>query len=225
MKRLISRITLIAAIFTAGIIAVFNVPEAVESFLPKVDTISLIKTDYCEKVSGAGIISEISGEWFVSISVGEGDIRKVEKGQSADIIGTAFDDGIYTATVYEIGSIASRKPGEYAYEIVVEVILKIDNPYDSAENMLRSGYTARAEIKTDDEKSIFIVPYSVICQDDIGEYVYVLSGNSAVRRDILTGVELADGAEVLKGLSENDEIIASPEHINGNTLVSRREHD
>jgi HlyD family secretion protein len=106
--------------------------------------------------------------------------------------------------------------GDFIHETVVEVTLKIDNP----DGELRPGYTARADIKTDETKSIHIVPYSAILQDDVGEYVYVLFGNTALRRDILTGVELADGAQVLAGLREDDEIIATPESITEDMLVA-----
>ena len=102
------------------------------------------------------------------------------------------------------------------HETVVEVVLKIDNPGDE----LRTGYSARADIKTADSREIFIIPYSVILQDDVGEYVFVLSGNSAIRRDIVTGAELSEGAEVLSGLTRDDRIIAAPESITENALVA-----
>ena len=218
MRKTILRILSIAVILTAGVYAVFKAPKAVESFLPKVDTINLIKAEFCETVSGAGTISKSGEDWFVKVFIGERDIRKVKIEQSADLSGAAFDDGVYSATVTAIESSATRKQGEYAYETVVEVTLQIDNPDEE----LRSGYTARAEIKTEQERHIFIVPYSVICQDDTGEYVYVLSGNSAVRRDILTGAELSDGVEVVKGLGEKDEIISVPENVEDNKLVAKK---
>jgi len=221
MKIFILRISIIAIIVAAGFIAVFNLPEAVESFLPKVDTITIIKAGYSETVSGAGVVSKIGSDWFVTVSIGESDIRKIETDQPAAISGAAFEDGVYTARVHTIGTVATRKQGEFAFETVVEVTLKIDNPDEE----LRVGYTARAEIKTEDEREIFIVPYSVINQDDIGEYVYILSGNSVIRRDILTGAELAQGAEVLQGLHENDEIISSPEYLRDRMLVARGNND
>ncbi|MCL2071660.1 MAG: hypothetical protein FWH07_05435 [Oscillospiraceae bacterium] len=218
MKSMVFKIAVIAVILAAGWIAVFNIPDAIEGFLPAVKTVTMSPTEYSQTVSGAGVItSEHDGEWYVTVFVGESDIRRVEVNQPADIKGAAFDDGVYTATVHGIGELALNRQGEFVHETVVEVVLRIDNPDEA----LRHGYTARADIKTDEMRTIHIIPYSAILQDDIGEFVYVLAGNTAVRRDILTGIELADGAQVISGLNVNDEVIISPGTLSENTLVSK----
>ena len=217
IKNTIFKTAVIAVILAAGWFAVFNMPKTVESFLPVVRTVELTPAEYTRTVSGVGVISQdAENSWFVTVSVGESDINKVEAGQSASLSGAAFDDGIYTATVRDIADVAVRRQGEYALETVVEVTLRIDNPDDK----LRPGYSARAEIKTAPARTVFILPYSVILQDNAGEYVYLLSGNKAVRQDILTGIELSDGAEVILGLSEDDQIIANPDRVSDNALVT-----
>lgn len=214
-KNIVVKIAVIAVILTAGWFAVFNIPETVESFLPVVKTTTMTPAEYSRTASGTGIITNNNGLWLVTVSVGERDIRRVKAGQSADIKGAAFDDGVYTATVYEIGDEAVPVLGEFFQETVVTVVLQIDNPDDA----LRHGYTARADIKTEEPRTIHIIPYSAILQDDKGEYVYVLSGNTAVRRNIVTGIELADGAQILEGLTPDDEVILSPSSVEDNTLV------
>ena len=216
MKNIIFKIAVISVILAAGWLAVFNMPKAVESFLPVVQTVTITPTEYTRTVSGAGIITQTHEGWLVTVSVGESDIRLVEIGQSAALSGAAFDDEIYTAAVYDISPLAVRRQGDFSYETVVEVTLKIENPDEE----LRSGYSARADIKTSAAQTVFIVPYSVIMQDDVGEFVYLLSGNTAVRRNIVTGLELSDGAEVLEGLGSEDKIIASPESVSENALVT-----
>jgi hypothetical protein len=128
--------------------------------------------------------------------------------------------------VYDIGDLAVTRHGEFSHavETVVEVILKIDNPHENAEHTergeLRSGNSARADIKTGESELIYTVPYSVIMQDEVGEFVFVLDGHSVMRRDILTGVELAEGAQVLSGLTERDLIVAAPESVRENELAA-----
>jgi multidrug efflux pump subunit AcrA (membrane-fusion protein) len=231
MKNHIFKISVIAALLAAGFIAVFNIPDAVESFLPVVETVSLTETEYNQTVSGTGIITRTSQDWFVTISVGESDIRRVETGQTAALSGAAFDDGIYTAVVYQIADVAVPQLSHHITETVVEVVLKIDNPdyvringesgtSGESGGILRPGYSARADIKTDEMQLIHIIPYHVILQDDIGEFVFILSGNSVLRRDIITGIELAGGAQVLAGLREEDQIIANPHSLAENALVN-----
>ncbi|MCL2036049.1 MAG: hypothetical protein FWG83_01510 [Oscillospiraceae bacterium] len=231
MKSLIFKGTVIAVILIAGLITVWGIPDAVESFLPVVETVSMTPTEYNQTVSGNGIITQTPhGDWYVTIAIGESDIRRVEVGQSADLSGAAFDDGIYTATVESVDETASHRQVDYSHETVVEVVLKIDNPNTvvisgssgtSGESggILRSGYSARADIKVSETRTIFVLPYSVILQDDKGEYVYVLSKNSALRRDIITGIELSHGAEVISGLRTSDRVILNPQSLSDNALV------
>jgi len=215
----IFRVLTVALVLGIGVFSVLKAPEAVQSFLPKVETIKMTAAEYRETVSGAGVISKSGGIFFANVYIAECDIRKVKIGQQADIIGAAFDDGLYTATVTALDNDAVRRQGDYAYETMVGVTLKIDGVQDNPDNILRSGYTARAEIKTGEVKNVSIIPYGAVCQDDGGEYVYVLSGNTARRRGIVTGMELADGVQVTDGLGVNDEIIANPENMKDSRLV------
>ena len=84
---------------------------------------------------------------------------------------------------------------------------------------LRSGYTAQAAISTDSERTVGVLPYSVICQDDQGEYVYVLEQGKAFRRYISTGDELPQGAEILSGVSLSDNVIMQPEKVSDGAYV------
>jgi multidrug efflux pump subunit AcrA (membrane-fusion protein) len=231
MKSLIFKISVIAVIMVAGWIAVFSIPDAVESFLPTVETITITPTQYSETVSGTGVITQTAGGWFVTVSVSEADIRRVQIGQPAALSGAAFDDGIYTATVHSIAEYAALQQSQFISEIAIEVTLRIDNPEavvisgtsgTSGESggILRSGYSARADIQTEQTRTIFTIPYSSILQDDSGEFVYVLSQNSAIRRNILTGIELSDGAEIISGLRVSDQIIANPQSLAENALVN-----
>ncbi|MCL2754388.1 MAG: efflux RND transporter periplasmic adaptor subunit [Oscillospiraceae bacterium] len=224
---IILKAVIIAVILAAGWFAVFNIPDAVESSLPVVQTIALESVEYCPTVSGTGIITEDTDKhWRVTVSVAERDIRRVKIGQNAKISGAAFEDNVYTAKVYDIGLSAVTQQGEFGRETVVEVVLKIDNPHagNSAEEsrgQLRSGNTARACIHVGETQKIFTLPYTAIMQDRQGEYVFVLEGHSVLRRNIATGVELSDGTQILAGLSGSDRVIAHPNAVTENALASR----
>jgi multidrug efflux pump subunit AcrA (membrane-fusion protein) len=104
-------------------------------------------------------------------------------------------------------------------ETVVDVVLQIDNP----DELLRPGYTAQAIIGVGEPREMLLIPYAAINQDDRGEYVFVLAGNTALRRDIITGIELAEGAEMLAGVREGDDLIVRPERYTENSLVRAAE--
>ena len=207
-----------------GAYASMIAPQAVESTLPEVETLFPEKRDYREVVKGGGIIY-ISGkdEFMLRAAVREGDINSVRENQSAVLCGEAIGDGDYTAVVTEISPAAYRREAGGIAETVVDVILRIDNPYEFKDRLIRPGYTAEAAINVGESREILLVPYEAISQDEKGEYVLVLTGNTAIRKDIVTGAELADGTELLSGARETDELIMNPERYAENALVKPAE--
>ncbi|MCL2637730.1 MAG: efflux RND transporter periplasmic adaptor subunit [Oscillospiraceae bacterium] len=211
---------------TAGAWAAVIAPQATFNMLPEVETTFPSVVSHCEVVRGAGIIYSAGDTFFLSAAVREGDINAVKIRQPAELYGAAIGDGIYTAEVLEIADFARQQEIGGITETVVDVILELNNIDEIAVNpdeFIRAGYTAEAVINVGESREMLIVPYSAINQDKRGEYVFILAGNTALRRDILTGIELAEGAELLAGIREGDELIVRPERYSENMLVKAME--
>jgi hypothetical protein len=199
----------------AGVWAAAIAPEAAFNMLPEVELVHPRIINYREEVRGAGVIFSRNNQFYLSAAVREGDINSIETGQPAELHGAAIGDGNYTATVFEIASFARQAELMGVTETVVDVVLLIDNP----DELLRPGYTATAIIGVSEMRELMLIPYTAINQDDRGEYVFVLAGNTALRRDIITGIELAEGAEMLAGVREGDDLIVRPERFAEGALV------
>ena len=226
MKRI--KWLLLSGFICAGIWVAVIAPQAVENFLPEVNTTFPEVREYRETVRGHGVIQSIHRgsqiEYYLLASVRERDINAVKVGQPAQLYGVAIGDGVFTAVVKEIANEAQRIEMGGILETVVDVVLKIDyveNHTDNHDRLIRPGYTALAVIGIDEPREILLISYEAINQDDRGEYVLILRGNTAVRRDIITGVELVEGAEVISGVREGDELILRPERLEENSLVRR----
>lgn len=200
-----------ALIFSAGYIA-FAVPEAAETFMPVVGTIGLEACEYKPYVTAKGAIVKKGEQFCAVVAVNEADISKVETGQSVILSGAAFPDGSYSGTVSSISDTAytSALNSVYAPETVVDVVVLIE---EGDTSKLRAGYSVTAQLRTGEEKMLNMLPYSVICQDDKGEYVYVLKDNTAVRRNIVTGMELSDKTEIISGVTVSDKVLSSPKLV------------
>lgn len=148
-------------------------------------------------------------------AVSESNINSVFIGQSASITGTGFNGKTYKGTVKEIYPTARKRYSGTVLETVVDVIISIDEPCEN----LRSGYTASASIMLDEPHSICVLPYSSICQDENGEYVYVCINGGVERRNIITGAELSNGTEIKSGISPADKVIEKPDGIKENDIV------
>ena len=200
-----------ALLFSAGYIA-FCVPEAAESFLPFSRTIRAEGYTYAPTVTARGTIIKSGDRWLAVVAVNEGDIPLVEAGQPVKLTGAALPDGEFSGTVSAVGETAytSAVSSVSLPVTVVDVTVSIEegNP-----ELLRSGYSVTAQLTTGSERTVNMLPYTVIAQDETGEYVYVLENGIAVRRSIVTGIELSDRTEIVEGVSGEDLVLTDPENL------------
>ena len=153
-----------------------------------------------------------SDDLTVKLSIGEDDIAEVAVGQTGKITPNAQKDRIYTGTVKEIASAARKQLVGTTQQTVVDAIVQLDHP----DEYLKPGYTVKAEIETEPEKMISVLPYDSVLQDNNGEeYVYVYRDGQATKRYITTGVELDEAVQVLSGVYPSDDVIYEASKITG----------
>lgn len=145
----------------------------------------------------------------VTAAVSELDIAKVSVGQDVRFQLAAYPDDVFFGTVSAISQSARNQYNGAVLETVVDVTITPGEP----DERLKSGLSAEVEIQLSEPRKIYVLPYSAIAQDDTGEYVYVYENGNAVRRDIFTGAEFADGTEIKKGISASDIVFKNPQEI------------
>lgn len=166
--------------------------------------------------SGYSIATVAGTDYLVvSAAVSENDIARVAEGQQVLFRCAAYPDDIFTGTVSHIASAARNQYNGAVLETVVDILVTPDEP----DERLRSGLSADIEVQLSDPRKICVLPYSAIGQDEAGEYVYVYENGKAVRRNIFTGAEFSDGAEVIKGVTAQDVVFSSPEEIAGRSFI------
>lgn len=148
-------------------------------------------------------------ELAVTAAISELDIADIEVGQNVQFYLAAYPDDVFFGKVSAIAQAAHNRYNGAVLETVVDVTIMPNAP----DERLKPGLSAEVEILLSEPKSICVLPYSAIAQDDTGEYVYVYENGKAVRRNIFTGAEFADGAEIRKGISANDVVFRDPEEI------------
>lgn len=148
-------------------------------------------------------------ELAVMAAISELDIADIAVGQKVQFSLAAYPNDVFFGKVSAIAQAAHNQYNGAVLETVVDVTITPDAP----DERLKSGLSAEVEIQLSEPRSICVLPYSAIAQDDTGEYVYVYEDGKAVRRGIFTGAEFADGAEIRKGISANDVVFRDPEEI------------
>lgn len=148
-------------------------------------------------------------ELAVTAAISELDIAKVSVGQNVCFYLAAYPNDVFFGKVSAIAQSARNQYNGAVLETVVDVTITPDEP----DERLKSGLSAEVEIQLSVPRQICVLPYSAIAQDDTGEYVYIYEGGKAVRRDIFTGAEFADGTEIRKGVSASDIVFENPQEI------------
>lgn len=177
------------------------------------------------------VISNMAG-MEAQVDVDENDIVSVQMGDSALIEVDALPGRVFKGTVTEIASSAKiTASGTADQKTEFEVKIFIDKPGDN----LRPGMTASADIITDIENNVIVVPIQCVTlrtpkqlnnsqnteqsedstaakkfspdKDGFVQVVFVIDHKSVEARSVKTGIQSETHIEIKAGLSENEEIV------------------
>lgn len=129
--------------------------------------------------------------------VNEVDISKVRVGQDVSVQVDAFPDRSYTGNVLKVANIGEELRGfdTKVFEIVVQV-----NEVDS---IMRPAMTTSNEIVTDVYDNVLFVPLEALQTDSLA-FVYVESGGSVIKQEVIIGQSNADQVMIDYGLDEGN---------------------
>ena len=170
-----------------------------------------------EKKSDAPLLKLISENFYVSGTVNEKDLEKVELDQVADI--TVVSNG-YT-TLGKVSFVDTTPTNENADPyggVSTMSSYPVKLSFDSLEKIV-NGYHVQATINME-ENQVVIPKESIHKEGDI-QFVLVNDFGSVARRVIQTGEEMDEGIVVTSGLEAEDEIIVSSQiEINEGDLLN-----
>jgi len=145
----------------------------------------------------------------VEIRVHEVWIDKVQPGQKAEIVVSAFPDKKLTGEVIKKAPLADRQrwfnPDLRAY--VTEI--KLDDSFD----YLKTGMSAKVKILIDELKDVLIVPIQAVVNREGKKVCYVADGNNTEQREVETGQFNNDFVEIKSGLSEDEKVLLNPPRL------------
>jgi multidrug efflux pump subunit AcrA (membrane-fusion protein) len=139
-------------------------------------------------------------EMQVEAQVEETDIISVEKGQAVEIFLDAYPDLTFSGEVIQVGVQAETgSAGTTVFPVMVRM--------DRTEVPLRLGYNATVDIKVLSKEDVIYVPITALLEEDGMEYVYVVFGGKAYRREVETGERTEEWVEIVSGLEEGERIV------------------
>lgn len=173
----------------------------------------------------ASVIATIAdlSEILAEVDVDENEIVDVAIGQQGEVTVDAIPDEPYRGRVVEIGSSGfsnSRQPDVTFF--TVKLLL------ENADERLRAGMSARAEVAIDAQDDALVVPIQAVvyrplvaseddgadgddrAEDNEVQVVFVIEDGIAAQRPVELGLADATDVEILQGLSEGEQVITGP---------------
>jgi len=129
----------------------------------------------------------------IELDIPEKYLHKVSLEQVSQIGVDAYPDKIFTGKVTKISPVVDLDTRTAPVEIVIP----------NEEHYLKPGMFARVRLVIEEHKDVPIVLKEAI----VGDYVYVINGNIASKRNIKRGIQKGADVEVIEGLKEGDIVV------------------
>ena len=123
------------------------------------------------------------------------DIINIEEGQSASAHIKNRDYSCHVSRIEKMTSDDGATPG-----------IRVELAIDDADDSIILGIESKTKVQTAMLAYALLVPVDSVCEDDEGEYVFVIKDGKAFRRSVVTGVRNDEMAEVCEGLQAGETI-------------------
>jgi HlyD family secretion protein len=145
------------------------------------------------------IVSVVSKDVEVAVSVEEARISQVKVGQAAALRVNAYPGRDFPAVVSNISPTAD--PRSHTFTVKV-------HPEDE-EGLLKSGMFADARLLLEQKGNALLVPKAALIYDGDKVKVFVVKDDVATEHEVTIGLSDVANVEVSNGLAEGDEVIVS----------------
>jgi len=140
----------------------------------------------------------------------ERDIPLLKPGMKATIRTEAYPERVFE------GRVARINIGLELSTRTLQAEIEIPN----SNRLLKPGMFARIEIVLLEKTGVLAIPGNAVILDQGERFVYVVEGNKAARRAIVTGIEQDRFVEIKEGLKEGDQVVTrGQEAIRENTTL------
>lgn len=134
---------------------------------------------------------------YMDINLPESAIEYVKANQPVYITHYTLPEDTLGGTISELSPAISTETRTFKGKIVI----------DNVELKLRPGMFVKADVVVDKADSVIIIPKDVVLSTRNRKYVYVVEKNTAIVRNIKTGLEDEDHIQVTEGLNENENLV------------------
>jgi HlyD family secretion protein len=150
--------------------------------------------------SGSTLVTFISKQKIVEITVNEIDVALIKTGQKVNVTFDAIEDLTVTGQVVEIDTLGTVSQGVVTYD--VKIVL------DVQDERIKPGMSISANIITNLKQDVLMIPNSAVkYQGDLQYVEIMLDDNSVKSQQVEIGISNDTMTEIISGLEEGDKVV------------------
>jgi len=134
---------------------------------------------------------------YMDINLPESAIEYVAINQPVHITHYTLPYDTIRGTITELSPAISTETRTFRGKIII----------DNSSLKLRPGMFVNANVVVDRAEDVIVIPKTALLTNRNRRYVFVVERNTAVVRNLVTGIEDEDNVQVIEGLNENDNLI------------------
>ncbi len=147
----------------------------------------------------------------LKVFVPENNITKVKLKDQVEVTVDAITGKSFKGTIQSVSIAFEGEGNSYPVEIIIQ---------KSGNQDIKAGMFARSTISTLKKDNTMLIPSAAVITNDNQTYVYVVSGNKAVKKQIEIGLKNNENSEVLSGLKSEDKVITTgKDAVSDGTLI------
>jgi len=141
---------------------------------------------------------------YSSLSVAESIVNRLSKGNTVKVTVPSVSEDSFRGEIENISPTSDPRTQLYPIKI------SLDNP----SGLIKPGMFARVELVIEEKTDVMAINSEAVILKNEKTIVYVVEGDKAVAKEVVTGLDTGVDIEIMKGLKLNDKVI-----IKGQTLV------
>ncbi|TGE40193.1 efflux RND transporter periplasmic adaptor subunit [Desulfosporosinus fructosivorans] len=142
---------------------------------------------------------------YTTISVAENLVNRLTQGNVVQVTVPTVSAGSFVGKIDNIGPSSDPKTHLYPVKILVA----------NAEGLIKPGMFVKVQLTTEEKAGVMAIKSEAVVLKNDKTIVYVVDGDKAVAKEVVTGLDTGVDIEILKGLTQGDQVI-----IKGQTLVA-----
>ncbi|MHB8073322.1 efflux RND transporter periplasmic adaptor subunit [Desulfosporosinus fructosivorans] len=142
---------------------------------------------------------------YTTISVAENLVNRLTQGNVVQVTVPTVSAGSFVGKIDNIGPSSDPKTHLYPIKILVA----------NTEGLIKPGMFVKVQLTTEEKAGVMAIKSEAVVLKNEKTIVYVVDGDKAVAKEVVTGLDTGVDIEILKGLTQGDQVI-----IKGQTLVA-----